>query len=248
MQEDLKKLGLTENEIKVYISLLHLGETQVGGIINDLKIHRQIAYNAFDSLEKKNMVIKTMKNKVYHYQISDPGIILENIKKQELIARRIQDNIKKEMKKNKREQEINVYSGRTQLRNFYLNTYKNAPENTIMYGLHSFGKEYIETMGEDFLEKLEKIRQKKHMLTKHIASETRREDMIKTIKTLDNKTREVRFISYDMINPISTLILNNTVWFQSFYGEDPFIIEIKNEQFYMTFLNHFEELWKIAKK
>ena len=79
MQEDLKKLGLTDNEIKIYLSLLKIGETPVGGIINDLKIHRQTAYNALGSLEKRNMVIKTMKNKIYHFKIADPKIIVENL-------------------------------------------------------------------------------------------------------------------------------------------------------------------------
>lgn len=248
MKEDLKKLGLTDNETKVYLSLLHLGETQVGGIINDLKIHRQIAYNALDSLEQKNMVIRIMKNKIFHYKISDPGIILENIKKQELIATRIQDSIKKEMKRNKREQEINVYSGRTQLRNFLFNSYKNAPKNSVLHSIYSFGKEYIEIIGLDYLKKIEKFRLKNKIITKHIASESYREDMTKTINQLGKETRELRFLSHEINNPISIMIFNNRVWFQAFFAEIPFIIEIKNESFYKTFMNHFNALWKIAKE
>ena len=37
MLQDLKELGFLPNEIKVYESLLGIGETTVGGIINDLK-------------------------------------------------------------------------------------------------------------------------------------------------------------------------------------------------------------------
>lgn len=248
MKEDLKKLGLTDNEIKVYLSLLKIGETPVGGIINDLKVHRQIAYNALDSLEQKNMVSKTTINKIQHYNISDPGNILENIKKQELIAKRIQENIKTAMKKDKHEQEINVYSGQAQIRNFYLSNYKNAPENSTMYGLYSFGNEYMEVMGIGYLKKIEKIRQKKHMLTRHLTSEPHREDILKTVNLLSTETREVRFLPHDIANPVSTIIWNNKVWFQSFFVSVPFIIEIKNENFYQTFINHFNALWKLGKK
>ncbi|MDD4290583.1 MAG: helix-turn-helix domain-containing protein, partial [Patescibacteria group bacterium] len=89
MLQDLKELGFTPNEIRIYESLLKIGETPVGGIINDLKIHRQIVYNALDTLEKRSMVTKTMKNRVYHFKITDPEIIVENIQKQELIAKRL---------------------------------------------------------------------------------------------------------------------------------------------------------------
>ena len=109
MKEDLKKLGLTDNEISVYLSLIKIGETSVGGIINDLKFHRQIIYNALDALEKKSMVSKTMKNKIYHFKINDPKIIIENLQKQELIAKRISKNIVEELKKSKYEHEINIY-------------------------------------------------------------------------------------------------------------------------------------------
>ena len=248
MREDLKKLGLTDNEIKVYLSLLSVGETPVGGIINDLKIHRQIAYNALDSLEQKNMVIKNMKNKVHHYRVSDPELILENIKKQELIASRLQKTIKQEMKKNRREHEVSVYNGLEQVKSFLLSGLKNGPDNGTMKGLYTLGLDYEKTIGSTYLNKFEKIRIKKNIFTKHITSESAREDIKKTITKLTPSTRKCRFLTHDAPNPISTIIWDNAIYFQSFHSEIPFIIEIKNNRFFKTFDDHFEALWKIANK
>lgn len=246
MEEDLKKIGLTDNEIKVYLSLLKIGETPVGGIISDIKFHRQLVYNALDSLEQKNMVTKTMKNKVNNYKITDPRAIVENIKTQEMIAERISKNIKEEMKKSRHEQEVNIHDGTERMRQFFLLKYKGMPKNSELLALYATGKLFEDAVGITHLKKFEKIRAKKNIITSHITSEDLREDLSSTAARLHAPSRKIRYLPYRITTPVTTLIWHDSVAFQLF-GDFPFIIDIINKKMHDTFKEHFWALWKIAK-
>lgn len=248
MKEDLKKLGLTDNEIKVYLSLLKIGETSVGGIIDDLKIHRQIAYNALDSLEKKNMVTKTVINKVAQFALNDPGIIIENLHKQELIAKRLSKTIKEEMKKSKHEHEILVFDGYKMIRDCFLSNYKKIPDNSVLYALNATGERFKEILGEEYLKKTEEVRNLKGIITKHVTVQDYKDDIEEFIKDKKEGSRQIKYLPYNLSNPIATVIWPDSVMFQSFFGEVPFMIVIKNEEFRNTFYEHFNMLWKISKK
>lgn len=252
MLSDLKDLGFTPNEIKVYESLLKLGETPVGGIINDLKIHRQIAYNALDTLEKQGMLSKTMKNKVYHFKIEDPEIIVENIQKQELIAKRLSGLIKLEMDKTKIDNSIDIYNGKEGVRKFQIHMMNEISTNGTIYIIQGGATAYQQTMGLDFIiKKIDPIRIRKGIIVKNIMSEKDRLENKKYMGSINAKSknlRQVKFLPYqNIINPTFTDIWENHVSFIS-SGKEPFAIDIKNQEFYNSYLEHFNVLWKMAKK
>lgn len=248
MLNDLKQLGFTPNEINVYESLIKIGETPVGGIINDLKIHRQIVYNALDTLEKRGMISKTMKNKIYHFKINDPEIIVENIQKQELIAKRLASSIKLEMNKTKFDNAIDIYTGKEGLRKAYLEMAKNLPTNGIIYVIQGAVSKYEEALGKEFLkDKFDPIRIKKNILSKLLLSENIRSEFKDFITRLNPKIRQAKYLPYNRIDPIMINVYDNCVMFVSI-GKELFAIRIKNKEFYESYLDHFNMLWKIAKK
>jgi len=248
MLQDLKELGFTQNEIKVYESLIKIGETPVGGIINDLKIHRQIVYNALDTLEKRGMITKTMKNKVYHFKITDPEIIVENIQKQELIAKRLASSIKLEMNKTKFDNSIDIYTGRDGIRKVHLEMVKNLPTNGVIYVIQGTITKYREALGEEFIKnKFDPIRIKKNIISKMIFSENMRSEFQDFTKKFNSKIRQAKYLPYNRIDPIMISVYDDYVLFVS-TEKDIFAIRIKNKRFYESYLDHFNVLWKIAKK
>jgi sugar-specific transcriptional regulator TrmB len=248
MHEDLKKLGLTDNEIKVYLSLLKIGETAVGGIINDLKIHRQIAYNALNSLEQKNMVSKTMKNRVHHYRANDPAIVVENIKQQELIAQRLVKTLQDTMKKSRHEHEINVYDGRTKIRNFFMARDRNLPRESVIRVITNYADKYEKVLGQDFLIKKynELTIKKKHQFRIIIGESKRQEIEPITAKLGKLNVRKVRFLEDALISPMAIEVWDQGISFSSF-EDDWFVIEVKNPAFIRSYRRYFDSLWPIAK-
>lgn len=249
MEEDLRKLGLSWNEIKVYLSLVKIGETPVGGIINDLKIHRQIVYNALDELEKRNIVSKTLRNKVGHYKITDPEILVENIRQQELIASRVSRRIEEELKQTKKEHRINVIEGKENIRRYFINKFNKIPIGSTIYLMNTEAKKFHEVMGEDFLMKTyDKLRAQRKIYSKNLTSESYREEIETINKSLNSEFRENRFLPYELSNPVSTNIWEDSIHFQSFQGDQPFIIEIINKALRDSYIGHFNMLWNIAKE
>lgn len=56
VMHDLKQLGLTECEARVYFSLLKLGCTKIGQIVNDSHISRSKVYGVLERLTTKGLV------------------------------------------------------------------------------------------------------------------------------------------------------------------------------------------------
>ena len=248
MLNELLSLGLTQNEAKVYQSLIKLGETAVGGIINDLKVHRQIAYNALEVLEKRKMIIKTNKNGVAHYRIADPDIIVEEIEKQELMAKRLAQSIKKEMKKVNREQQINIYNGQAGAQRYYLQAFKKATIGSTIYVLGATAMRHAEIMGKEFIKgEYTRLKTERKIVSKLIMSDSFREEDAEFNKISNASLRETRFLPYQTMNPVQTIIWEHSVCFFS-TGADIFIIEIVNKEFRDSYMEHFNFLWKIAKK
>lgn len=241
-------LGLTWNEVKMYKSLMKLGETQVGGVISDLHVHRQIAYNALDALEKRGMVFKTIKNSVAHYKIADPEVIVENIKKQELLAERVSHTIKNEMKKSRHEHEINIYNGQENLRKFYTQRFKNIPIRETLYIMGVSVKGHTSALGEDFIKgEYKKLRDKRKIFSKLVMGELERKDEEEYNKKTNPELREARYLPYESQNPISTTIWPDRITFMA-TGKDIFLIEIINKEYRDSFMDYFNMLWKIAKE
>ena len=53
--EPLRALGLTEGEIKVYTSLIKLGETTSGPLVDDSEVSLSKVYSILDRLAKKGL-------------------------------------------------------------------------------------------------------------------------------------------------------------------------------------------------
>lgn len=73
----LKEIGLTETEIKIYLSLLTLGATSAGRIVEDTDIYRKNLYDALNKLIEKGLVSYVIENKIKIFQAKNP----ENLEK-----------------------------------------------------------------------------------------------------------------------------------------------------------------------
>jgi len=250
MQEELKTLGLSYNERIVYLSLLKLGETPVGNIIQDLKrIHRQSVYNALEALEERNMVVKKNKNGINHFQVADPEVIIENVRKQEAVAKRLSGAIKKELKKNRMEHEIMVFEGKLQVRNSLIANLKRMSEEGTYYIISGSTQSFVDTIGHAFfIKKFEKTRKQKNITSKLVTGKNAKKEMVDFNKIVDIKTRSDKYLPWDILNPTTTVVWNDRVAFHSYVPGNLFIIEIKNKILRDSYFEHFNSLWSIAKK
>ncbi len=75
-QQLLQEIGLTNTEIKVYLSLLSIGATSAGKIVEDTGIYRKNIYDALNKLVEKGLVTYVIENKIKYFQPKDPNNLL----------------------------------------------------------------------------------------------------------------------------------------------------------------------------
>ena len=80
IENELKKLGLSEKEIKVYLALLELGEAAVQKISQKSKVNRATTYVILEGLAKKNLVSEIEKKGKTLYGAQDPEFLFNLFK------------------------------------------------------------------------------------------------------------------------------------------------------------------------
>jgi len=109
IENQLKKLGFSKNETKVYLSLFELGKCRAGQIIETVRLHRNLVYTALEELFGKGLVTKVIKNGVAIFSANSPDLLLSMVEEQKNIAEDAVTELKKKSDKNLRD--IVVYEG-----------------------------------------------------------------------------------------------------------------------------------------
>src|SRR3989344_9322688 len=114
----LEEIGLTKGEIAVYLSLLEVGSSTVGPIIDKAKVSSSKIYDILERLIDKGLVSYVIKENRKYFKAANPRRILEylkekeqNIKYQEKNIEQILPSLLQKQKLIEKKQEINIYEG-----------------------------------------------------------------------------------------------------------------------------------------
>ncbi len=78
---ELRKLGLTEKEARVYLAALELGYTSVQNIAKKAQISRPTAYGTIKGLEKKELISQTKEKGKKYFTAQSPDYLLGILKR-----------------------------------------------------------------------------------------------------------------------------------------------------------------------
>lgn len=77
IETTLEEIGLTKNEIKIYLALLELGLTTSGFIIKKTRIHTSKVYDGLERLSEKGLVTYIIKANIKHFRAVSPDRLLD---------------------------------------------------------------------------------------------------------------------------------------------------------------------------
>jgi len=80
----LSEMGLSKNEIEVYVKLLELGPSTAVQIAKLAKLHRPNVYDALERLIKKGLVTHFLKEDIKCYEVVDPDQLMNLLKAKEI--------------------------------------------------------------------------------------------------------------------------------------------------------------------
>ncbi|MFH1500786.1 MAG: helix-turn-helix domain-containing protein [archaeon] len=245
---DLLKIGLTEGEAKVYLSLTELGSSTVGPIVKKASVAYSNIYDILNRLIEKGLVSFIIKNKTKYFQAASPSNLIEYLDKKESEIVKQKSELKKVMKEleklreSKSQGEAEIFVGLKGLRTAYEKLWpefrKDKDENLYFY-IHD--KDYGEK-ADLFYFSIIKILKK--IKSRGIGDEQSRKSVF--IKKFKNKKfAKVRYVDFPV--PGNIEIFRDKMLIISW--REPIIgVLVTSPSIAENFKQYFESVWKIAKK
>ena len=246
----LKKAGLSQNEIKVYLKLLELRESTSGPLIKSIGINSSKVYESLEKLEKKGIISHIKKANKKYFQATNPERLLDYIddKKRQLDEEKedlkeILPDLKLRMKKRDEEyQEATIFQDIKGYRTLLENMVKElSPKGSYLAFASGMLKEVLGDYWFIFQDKKKKAKINARCLWD--IKVKKQEDYLKEYYGSG------RFISKgSYLSPVDVWIFNDKVIQVSYTSKPLFAVLIRSRSLAQSYRELFENLWKLSKK
>jgi len=240
---NLLKVGLTEGEAKVYISLSELGSTTVGPIVKSSKVAYSNIYDILNRLIDKGVVSFIVKNKTKYFQAATPSNLLsyldkkqKEISNQKQLLNKMLPDLEK-LHEIKPQQEAEIFLGKKGLRTAYEKLLKNSTENDEILFFYIHEEEYAEE-SDMFYKSIEHL--SKEIKNRGVCNEKYRDSLFAKGSGFLN----LRFVKFPIPGTID--ILNEKILIVS-WKSPTIAILINSKDIAGSYREYFEDVWKKAK-
>lgn len=234
---ELKELGFTDNQTKIYLALLKNGVLNPTELAKITGLHRPYVYDAVEKLMENGTINSVSINNKKYYQAVGLNVLRENI---ELKLKNLDDIIPKLValsKTSKEETHVELHKGKRVYRTLIKDLTANFQKNEVVYLIN---------LDESVLEKVEPIYLKQYFTI--IKEKKVKEKIIiaKGGKRFKESRLEYRELAKDYIGETATAIYKDNVYL-FILGEPNYLIIIKNKKVAETYMKNFNLLWDTAK-
>ena len=244
-EQILEEIGLTRGESKVYLTLLKIGETTTGKIIEEAQISAGKVYQILDKLIKKGLVSYIVKDKTKYFSASHPNRILDllhekekNIKEKEIEIKQILPSLIQDYNLERKNNEATLFKGLKGIQTAIFELLDNSEKEILAMGITTSKDERFNLLWK----KWHNEREKRRIKCKCLFSEINKE--------YSQKLKKMKFSEVKIINgvtPSAITISKEYVLIQT-YKEDVECLLIRNENIAQSFRTFFETMWNSAKK
>ena len=247
---DLKKIGLTEGEVKIYDALLELGESTRTLIAKKSGISPSKIYDVANRLLEKGIISSVKKNGIIHFSASNPERIKDYIEKKqqeiieegELVEQMLPSLIAK-YSDIKRSQDVEVFYGWEGMKTAFDDIVKTLNEDDINY-VFGASQGFNSKQSDLFFDQYGLKKAVKNYATKIIFNEEVRKNKVR-IAPFNNGKNEMKFLHSDTFTEIN--LYKDKVLIIMLISK-PIIIRVTSKEAADSFKKFFDSMWKIAKK
>ena len=252
LKEDLNKLGLTDGEARVYLSLLKLGSAKVGEIVKDSTISYSKVYDVLQRLSIKGLASQIIVENIKYFNAVEPYRLHEYIKRKEeeldtqkgiidkiipQLAEYARDN------RNKKKSSAEIFIGDSGLKTAYevlfnnISTRKKNDDDVLRYFYPHAGYHEVAT---PFYSRLYQFQKSKKIKQKGIATFA-----FKSSKHFREIPKDVnmKFVNFPL--PGTMDILRDKLLIISWNNTATGILII-SEEIAEHFKSYFDKIWDIA--
>lgn len=247
-QETLEKLGLSKNEVRIYLALLKLGSASVTDIAKSSGVHRVNTYDALERLMERGLVSAVVKINKKFYEAADPERILDILKEKEKVieeAKKLLPELKLDYKMAAKRQEVHHFKGREGLKSIFEDITKTLKKGDEWLIFGSVGKGAI--VLPNYLDKWEKRRADSGIKLKMLLNNTK-QGRIRSKELSKVRFTETKLLPEGLISPADIYIYGNKSSINLWSEDMPLSILVENKDIADSFRSFFNWFWKISKK
>jgi HTH-type transcriptional regulator, sugar sensing transcriptional regulator len=245
IKNTLQRAGFTQNEVKVYLTLLKIGRTTSYKIVKEAKVSSGKIYETLDKLIARGIVSYITINSKKHFEAAEPERLLDYMKKKELEIHEEVEEIKKilpELKLKKKlvekESKAEIFEGISGIKTVYELMLREAKGTILILGAPKEAGEKLNYYFDNF----NKRRTEKNLQLKIILNHAHPREK----KLTETKKTKVKVFPKNIITPAWINIFNDYVATFNL-ADEPIVFLIKNKKIADSYKQYFKLMWKSAK-
>ena len=242
LYKQLQDAGLSENEAKIYLAVLELGQTSVSRIARKSGIKRTTVYLSLENLMQKGLVSTIKKEGKAHYYGEDPRN-LERImtERKEKISKLIPELLAFSNMIDKKP-EIRYFEGEEGIKEVLMDALNFAKTEICMVYSESYIADFDEKYFSEFYAP---ERLKRKIIARTLVPDN--EQMHELAKSNEQSLRQMKFLTPNLLKVNIEIMLygENKMSIVSF--EEKFALIIESPAIHKSFQSIFETMWLTAK-
>jgi len=236
-KEVLRKIGLSENEVEIYLHLLKKTKSSPLEISSNTKIERSTVYRELERLKERGLCTEIIENGKKRYISSNPEKLIENLNQVKIEVEEIIPKLLKLKQNNsKKETSIEVFEKKEGI----ITVMSEAAMAEEYFGIGSYKK------WNDLMEFQSKVWTNRVGLTKKQRGKllfTKEDEKSVPI----SKFEKTKILPKELEKSVPFYIYDDTVLIFLVNSENPTTIRIRNQDLSNTMKNYFEYIWNQTK-
>lgn len=233
MQEDLIKIGLTEQEAKIYLELLKQKYSLASEISSITKINRSVTYTILNSLESKGLCSHVIRNNRKYFAAANPKTLIDFLKDKEQILSDLMPKLENLQEKEKEKVTVELYQGITGGITVLKDIIRTEQDYLALGVDGRFQKEFPAYL-KQFIRQLKEKNIHERILAKEGS------------EIIKHSNSTIKYLPKELQFPTITTIYENKIAI-AIFTKPFYCILIKSKELADNYRTFFEILWKIAK-
>lgn len=233
-----KSLGLTNSEVRVYLTLLELGPSAAGKIVRKTQFHRGTTYALLERLAEKGLVSYIHSGGRTIFSAQDPDVMLDILKEREREVSLLIPKLQKLKAQKPPDMAATIFAGKRAIERVLdeMLVHLKGGGQYLDFGVSSLLREVL---GGYFI--LFHTRRLRWGIKSYVIFD---EEIRKNGEILSLYRGEHRFFPKRLITLTDTIIYNDTILFFICTTHPPMAIVIKDKATAESYKNIFRFMWK----
>jgi HTH-type transcriptional regulator, sugar sensing transcriptional regulator len=237
----LEDIGLTQSEIKTYLTLLELGTSSAGKILEKSGIQNSVLHRALNSLSEKGLINFILDGKKKVYQATNPENFHNYIEDKRKRFDEILPELKARQSFAKNTENATIYKGKRGITEVYNTLVNSKAKEYLTFG---GGEQCLNLMGDAWWSNVHRKRLANKMPARQVWDVTVAK--FSTHDFMQTKMTHIRFLPQEFAHFQETAIVGDYVAI-TLFTDNPYSILIKDKVVADGYKKFFELMWKISK-